>query len=365
MTTTFQPPASHPVSPAPPPPRDDAPAVVLALNALLRSRRLLLGVAVLLPLATGVAGLLRPRTYTSVATVAPTSGTGRGEGSLAGLAAQFGVSVPGTDASQSPAFYADLVKSHDLLGDLASAEYDVRGRKQRLEDVIAPNEPDTAQRREATITWLREHGVHVEVAPRTGVLTIQVTAGEPMLAKEMTDRLLAQLAHFNVTTRQSRASAERAFTEQRLADARSELRGAEDMLQDFYQRNRGGLSAPSLSFEEQRLERAVQFRQQIVTSLAQSYEQARIDQVRDTPVFTVIDRPSFPTRPDRRGLVVRTAYALIAGTLLGLVLALGLDALSPRRGADDPMEEFASLRREFARDLRRPWRLFLARGGRA
>ncbi len=44
-------------------------------------------------------------------------------------------------------------------------------------------------------------------------------------------------------------------------------------------------------FEHDRLERPVSMRQELVTAMAQAYEQARVDEVRNTPVITVIDQP--------------------------------------------------------------------------
>ena len=44
-------------------------------------------------------------------------------------------------------------------------------------------------------------------------------------------------------------------------------------------------------FGHDRLERQVSVRQELVTAMAQAYEQARVDEVRNAPVITVIDQP--------------------------------------------------------------------------
>ncbi|MFP8875045.1 MAG: hypothetical protein VCB42_11110, partial [Myxococcota bacterium] len=57
---------------------------------------------------------------------------------------------------------------------------------------------------------------------------------------------------------------------------------------------------------------------------AQAYEQARIDEVRNTPVITIVDQPEFPVIPDPRGRL-RT---LALGLTLGLVVGIGLAFVS-------------------------------------
>src|SRR3954453_18116021 len=67
----------------------------------------IISAVVLFALATGIYLLAAPRWYTATAAFTPQSSTR--QSSLAGLASQFGLTVPGTDASRSPNFYGDLV----------------------------------------------------------------------------------------------------------------------------------------------------------------------------------------------------------------------------------------------------------------
>src|SRR2546428_650042 len=98
---------------------------------------------------------------------------------------------------------------------------------------------------------------------------------------------LALVNTFNLERRQSRAAQEKRFVETRRTEARDELQVAEDRLKSFLERNRDYRNSPQLVFDQERLAREVALRQQLLTSLSQAYEQARIDEVRDTPVITV------------------------------------------------------------------------------
>jgi len=96
---------------------------------------------------------------------------------------------------------------------------------------------------------------------------------------------------------------------------------------------------------------------QVVITLQQATEQAKIDEVRDTPTITVIESPSSPVRRDGRG----TPKALILGGLLGMVIGIALAFVRelltrPEVRQTTEYEEFITLRREMRADLRHPLR---------
>src|SRR5205823_6630604 len=132
-------------------------------------------------------------------------------------------------------------------------------------------------------------------------------AAYPVLAAAVANRFVAYLNDFNTKSRQSQARERRKFIEQRLADGEGELRTAEESLRTFYERNRSWQQSPQLVFEEGRLRRQVEIRQEVYLTLRREYETARIEEVNDTPVITVIDRavpPREKARPQRKLLVV-------------------------------------------------------------
>jgi uncharacterized protein involved in exopolysaccharide biosynthesis len=152
------------------------------------------------------------------------------------------------------------------------------------------------------------------------MVVVEVQLREAAVSQAVARALLAQLDTFNLRTRQTQASSERRFTEGRLAEARAELRGAENDLLAFLQSNRDFRSSPQLTFLYDRLTRDVTLKQQVYTTLAQAFEQARIDEVRDTPVITVVEDPMLPARADPMPF----ARAISGGVVLGLALAVFL-----------------------------------------
>jgi uncharacterized protein involved in exopolysaccharide biosynthesis len=170
----------------------------------------------------------------------------------------------------------------------------------------------------------------VETSPRTGVVTLRVQTPWPEVSSLIAERLIAELNQFNLATRQSRAAAERRFTENRLAESRAELEAAEATYESFLKQNRQ-FNSPELRFEEDRHRRNVQMRQEVVNSLATAFEQARVDEVRDTPVLTVVDHPRPATEPNARGTIRKAALAGVFGAMLGLVIAMTVDWMRQAR----------------------------------
>ena len=327
MVTAFPEPNTHPFRP---PPElsgwsDDRISFPTLLGVLRRRRKAVLIPGVLLAAAVAVFGLLRPRSYTAEA--AFMSDSRRATSAASGIAAQLGVTLPGVDVSQSPQFYVDLVRSRPLLRSVVDESYALLAQRTRrtgnLADAFGLPESPLQIRREHAVTRLNGQ-IAVESSSKTGVVIVRVTTESPRLSFQISQAILNELDRFNLRRRQSAAAADRQFAEQRLSEMRGELRGAEDRLQEFMQGNRQFGGAPKLAFEQDRLQREVSMRQQVFTSLAQAYEQAKLDEVRDTPVLTIVEQPSVPVLPDPRGLFRATTEALLIGLLGGAMLAFWL-----------------------------------------
>jgi len=145
-----------------------------------------------------------------------------------------------------------------------------------------------------------------------------------VLSDEIAARLVSIINAFNLERRRTQAAAERSFAESRVTSIKGDLRAAEGRLQDFLQHNANCCEAPSLRFEEQRLSRDVATQQQLYTTMLQSFEQAKIDEVRDTPVITIIEPPTIPVRPDSRRAALLLPLGVIAGAMVGAIAVIGL-----------------------------------------
>lgn len=334
------------------------PSLFRLLSVLLRERTLIVACAVLTLAAVEAVTLLLPRTYTSRASFAPQSP--QPAGNLSGLAAQIGVSLGGDGGAESPQFYADFLRSRPMLRDVATSRFsfatDTGPVSGTLVDIVRASGETPALRRERTIERL-DNWITAAVTPKTGTVTLAVTTRDPALSRQIADRMLALINRFNLENRQTQAAAERRFAQQRLAEVSADLRAAENRLQAFLQQNRAFRGAASLEFEAARLQRDVTRAQRLTETLAEAYERAKIEAVRDTPLITIIEAPEQPVLPERRRLLLKGLLALVAGTLAGVVLAFArFVATRAETTASDEYKEYAVLKREALGDLTHPWR---------
>jgi len=302
---------------------DEDLTLVSLVGFLLRNRRLILATGLIAFLVIGVIAFLRHRTYTSTARFMPQTSENV-LSRLSGLAATFGVAVPGSDESSSPAFYADLLQSRDILRRTAETRYAFAARGDSLHgsliELLEVRGASPAIRRDEAAKELLK-SITVTVGRETGTIDLEVTTPWAELSQQVAARMIQQVSEFNLSRRQTKAGAERRFVEARLAEAGDSLRGAEARLQSFLQRNRDYRNSPQLLFAHDRLDRELSMQQQVYTTLAQSYEAARIDEVRDTPVITVIEPPDLPAKPDPRLALVKGLLAGILGLALGAFIA--------------------------------------------
>ena len=290
------------------------------------SGRLIATTAIALAVVGVALAFLTRRDYTATSQFMANEQQQQGMSRVAGLAAQFGLDLSSLSGGESQEFYAKLVRSREVLEQVILTDYRFAtqpgGRDSISGNLLTLYElTDLGPRRamqEAIVTLDDEIAVTADAG--SGILLVRTSARWPELAEAINRRLLQLVNEFNLNRRQSRASAERRFVEERLKESRAELERAERTLSDFYARNRSYRSSPTLSLEESKLERRVDLGQQLYSSLVQSYEQARIDEVRNTPVITVIDDPT-GTALRRRGLVISALLGLVLGASIGVGIA--------------------------------------------
>jgi len=340
-------------------PRTSAPApqsVVGTINVLLRRRYLVVGFALLSGTLAAALDLARERTWISESLFMPQAKRSQ-SAALSGIAAQIGINIPGDQGVLSPAFVVDLIHSRAILAPAVASSYRPTGSAtaKPLADVLRVRDGPPAVRRIRAERQL-DRMIGTSAATKTGIVTLDVRAKDPAIAQQLNARILALVDSANQETRRSQASSERRFTEQRTIEARTELRAAENRLEQFLQANREYRNSPELSFQQDRLARDVSMRQQVYTTLSQALEQARIEEVRDTPVLSVLQAPEVPVIPEPRGLVASVITATLLGAFVGAILALIGEQLARRPRAEDPTDEFRRLVAETVGDLRGPWR---------
>lgn len=322
------------------------------LIVLLQRRYLVLGLAVVAAVATAARSLSSPREYSAAASFVPQEATA--QTGLSQIASQLGLGT-GRTSTSSQQFYVALLQSRDLLREAATGTYSAEGSAPFRGDLVAFFGLLSAERERSVakaVERLRT-ALTIRANPSTGVVRFDVRTRQPQVSLQVAQRLLGLVNDYNLRRRQSQARAEREFVEQRLASTQQALTAAEDAIALFYARNRSYGDAPELVAEEARLQRQVSIRQQVYLTLAQSHEVAKIEEVRNTPVITVVEHPEGFVERAARGTVSKTLVAFTGGVLVGVALAFALEFLAAARSTrSGRYQAVVSLGRQALSDLR-------------
>jgi uncharacterized protein involved in exopolysaccharide biosynthesis len=324
--------------------RQDDVTVFQLLTPLVRRWKLLIA----LPLAAGIAAagisLAVPPVFTANTSFTPEATANRtalsGFGDLLGLAGQLGLA--GAAIPTTPEFFSSVIESRQIVEGVLLSTFlgPDGGGHDTLLDLMDVRGRTHAERLSNGVKRLRRL-VSVSIDGRTGIVSVSVRQRDPNLAAAVANRFTALLNDFNLERRQSQSRAQARFSAQRLVEAEQELRRAETELRTFLEANRQFRGSPLLDFEHSRLERVVLLKQEVYTTLAKSLEEARIAEVRDTPVLTVIDAA---VPPQRRTAPHRKLYVLVAlmlGAAVAAALAYVLDLRE--RAALEARDDFREL----------------------
>lgn len=321
---------------------DDDEISLLALGSvLLRWRRTIFALG-LVGAAAGLSmGLTSTRMYVSTATFIP--GSESAASGLALAASQFGIRVPSSSGTWQPPMYVELLHSRVLLGPIALDTVVVAeegGRRTVVMDLLEVGGPTLARRTDLAVIALKGIITATE-DKKLNAVNISVSTKWPSISLALAERLLHGVNRFNLETRKSQATAERQFAEVQAREAEHALRAAEDRMLLFFQQNRNLGSSPELTFQKDRLQRDVALRQQVYTALSQNREEARIREVRDTPVITVLEGPQLASAGEPRRSVFKGMLGGVIGGLIGVLFSLlAREVIGTRRAPSENAQEF-------------------------
>src|SRR5205823_5274694 len=300
-------------------PHTEAPLfdILATVPTILAHWRVVIGVPSALLIAALVFVLFRTPKYVATTSFLQSTKTTPGLPSgISGLANQFGLSTTNL-TQESPQLYADLARTREVLNELLQSRYlRSRGDSIVLLQEVVPKNLDSDRRLYRGEQRLRD-ATSILANQRTGVVQISVSADDPVLAAGIANRYVEALNRFNLERRRTQEGERRRFLEGRTLDALRDLRSAEDELKGFLLHNRSFQDSPQLQFEKGRLGRRVSMAQELYTMLDRNYENARIEEINDTPLITVVERAVPPVYRSRGDDVLLVA-------LVGLISVVGV-----------------------------------------
>ncbi|MEQ1832360.1 MAG: hypothetical protein ABL977_04830 [Candidatus Eisenbacteria bacterium] len=325
---------------------------VAAFRARIRVHAGIVGAAALL--AAGLS-LLLPNWYRGESTLLPpTEGGESGFGLLAGMIQTSALNNLGLTTTSTPSdVFGEILKSR-LLSEAAIHRFG-------LEQIYKRKGIDRNVQE-----FQRHLGVRVNAA---GLLNVSFEDRDAQRAADVTNFLVAELDRFNVETYKTRGKRLRQFLEARVGEVQQQLVAAEERLQEYERRNRvvssaetdaahgvSDILAQKFNLETQRayvrtytspgntelmnIERQldalnseigklpevkkagarlaldVEMQRKLLVLMTAQFEDARMQETRDTPTVTVLDvasKPQLKVRPLRAVIVAAAAFAALLG----------------------------------------------------
>ena len=325
-----QPDIQHPTSSIPyphPSPKKDSISLLEIINILKRYWKTLIVIpTIICSIAIYKVVFLAQPFYVATAKIIPSVGSSS-TSNLRGLAAQFGLSVPGGEETSvtSSWVYPEIIKSRTLARVLLKRNFDTEkfGKDQPLVKILTYSEEEpefglAALEKMAVEALLKK--INVSKSRQSSILTLEVSAFEPQLAADIIIALIEELDKHQQKFKSTRVTEKREFIEERIEEVQLDLEKTEDALKQFRYRNRQIQNSPSLLLEQERLSREVQVVIGVFTTLKQEYELAKIQEVEEATVVYVLDPPEAPLMkagPQRRKTVIMAGF-------LGIGLGVGL-----------------------------------------
>jgi uncharacterized protein involved in exopolysaccharide biosynthesis len=335
-----------------PAPSSQAQRILAVVRSRWRTYAGIVGTATLL--AAGIS-LLLPSWYRAKSTLLPPTDTGEsGFGMLSGMIQSNALSTLGFKTTSTPSdVFAEILKSR-LLSEAAINKfgYSKLYRKKGMD---------------RTVNEFQRHLAVKENA--AGILDVSFEDHDPQRAADVTNFLVSGLDHFNVETYKTKGKRLRQFLEGRVNEVQGQLVVAEDRLMEYERKNRvvsnaesesgHGMSdilaqkftletqrayvssytapgstellnidrqlqalnseigkLPEVKLEGARLVLDVEVQRKLLVLIQGQYEDARMQETRDTPTVTVLDAATVPelkVRPVRSLIVLGAALAALLG----------------------------------------------------
>lgn len=325
--------------------------------------RLVAGITLAMIVIGMIATFMIPPVYRSHASFVANSssssklqGAGSATSGLGGLISQLGGSVGG-DPSESPHFYVELLESRELLTRLLLSRFpnprtEIPRDSATLLSILRIKRADPQRQLEVGVKKMLDAS-HPGMDPKTNLVWFSIDAQWPELSAQIANRMIGLVSSFNRETRVSRSKSKREFLQTRHDSAQTALRSAEERQRVFYEQNRGFISAPSLKYEEQRIRREVDLASDLYINLDRQLEVARIDEINDATLITVIDSAVVPRKAQwpRYGVLLFSATAI--GLLIGFLVAASAAVIGDWRERNpDSWSEFRAAVKTTRAELR-------------
>ena len=296
-----------------------------------------------------------PNYYNCTVMLAPEMGGTKTGGGLAGLASSFGINLGSAQAGAdaiNPTLYPDLMNSVDFKTSLFSVPVTVEGDKEKNEadrtftyyDYLmngqkAPwwasarkalfsmfgSAADTTQtkvdpfrltKKQANIVKAIDKNVTCNVDKKTGVITINVTDQNAVIAAKMADTVKTRLQNFITEYRTSKARVDLEYNRKIAAETKARYEKARRLYAEFSDANQDVI-LETVRQRQNELENEMQLQYNAYTQVAAQLLAAEAKVQQETPAFTTLQSATVPVLkagPKRAQMCIVFVFLAFLGT---------------------------------------------------
>lgn len=185
--------------------------------------------------------------------------------------------------------------------------------------------------------WLGEI-LSIDVGSKEGDITLRSTFSDPFAVVEIVSRTQRLLQDYITTYKLEKVVSNLEFIEKRYNEAKVAYEEKQKEYADFADSNIG-LSTTSSRTKLKQLEDEVQLQYTVYSELAMQLEQTKIAEKKTTPILTIIDPatvPSKPSHPQRTKMVIVFLF-------LGVIIAVSVVIFTPMVGREFDNKKLANL----------------------
>ena len=289
-----------------------------------------------------------PKYYTCQVNLAPEMGGATGSGSLSALASSMGYKVgsgskPDADAI-TPTLYPDLMNSVDFKTSL----FDVKVHRMDSSRVMTYYDyllyyqkrpwwahlfskkdsvfhekvnPFMLTKRQTAIAATINSNVVCDVDAKTGVITINVTDQDPLIAATMADSVQARLQAFITKYRTSKARNDLESTKKLCMEAKRRYERSRQLYGAFSDANQEVI-LESVRSKQEDLENDMQLQFNTYNALAANLQEAYAKVQAVTPAFTTLQSATVPIKKTKPNNIQIILASILAGFIISTVYSL-------------------------------------------
>jgi len=297
-----------------------------------------------------------PRIYKSKVTLSPESSLASGITNFSSLAEMVGINLNmagGSDAIY-PEIYPDLIRSNDFLVSLFDVEvisqdstihttyYDYINTKQKapwwtlplkwLKDMLPSDDgvgqhqgsapdPFMLTKEQNDVATAISNSINCGVDKKTSVISIEVTAQDPLIAATMTEVVRKQLQVFITNYRTNKARSDMEYIQSLCDEAFIEYENARRKYASFSDANQNILLS-SYRMKQEQLENEMTLKYEAYRQLSEQLQITKAKVQERTPAFTIVQMANVPLKhSNMKKVVILFLFEVLAMGTYMLIIA--------------------------------------------